>query len=123
MALCPPPFRQQLYHVCGDANGFGGIDEGTLDRLLDPVAGIGAEASVHGRIEALDRTQKPQISFLDEVLETQTLAGIAAGDVHHEPKIGTHHAVARLVIAHLDLVSQFLLFIRAKSAVSLISRR
>ena len=67
-----------------------------LDRLLDPVAGVGAEAGAHGRVEALDRPQQAEIALFDQVLQAEPLAGVAAGDVDHQPQVGPDHAVAGL---------------------------
>ncbi len=105
------PLGQQLDHVGGDADGLGRVDQGPLDRLLDPVAGVGAEARVHRRVEALDGAQQAEVAFLDQVLQAEALAGVAAGDVHHQAQVGAHHAVAGLAVAVLDAVGQLLLFL------------
>jgi len=60
-------------HVGRQADGLGGVDQRPLDRLLDPVAGVGAEARVHRRVERLDRTEQAQVPFGDEVLQAQSL--------------------------------------------------
>src|SRR5262249_45829064 len=82
--------------------------------LLDPVAGVGAEARVHRGIESLDGAEKPQIAFFYEVLQAQSLAGVAAGNVDHEAKVGAHHPVAGFAVAVLDPVGQLLLFVGAQ---------
>ena len=106
----PPPFRQQLDHVRGDANGLGGVDQGALDRLLDPVTGVGAEARVHDGVEAFDGTQQAEIAFLDEVLQAQPLAGVAAGDVDDQTQVGADHPIAGFAVAVLDAVGEVLFF-------------
>ena len=111
LARGPPPLGQQLDHVGGDADGLGGVDQGALDRLLDPVAGVGAEARVHRRVEALDGAQQAEVAFLDEVLQAQALAGVAAGDVDDQAQVGADHAVAGLAVAVLDAVGQLLLLL------------
>ena len=98
-AARPPPLRQQLDHVGGNADGLGRVDQRPLDRLLDPVAGIGGEAGAHGRVEAFHGPQQAQVAFFDQVLQAQALAGVAAGDVHHQAQIGADHAVAGLDVA------------------------
>src|SRR5438445_7747195 len=50
------------------------VDEGTLDRLLDPVAGVGTEARVHARIEAFDGTQEAEVALFNQILQTEALA-------------------------------------------------
>ncbi len=92
----PPPLGQQFHHVGGDADRLGGVDQGPLDRLLDPVAGVGAEASVHRGVEPLDGAQQTEVAFLDEVLQAQPLAGVAAGDVDDQAQVGPDHLVAGL---------------------------
>jgi hypothetical protein len=64
------------------------------DRLLDPVTGVGAEAGIPRRVEALDRPQQSQVAFGDEVLQAQALAGVAAGDVDHQAQVGADQVVA-----------------------------
>ena len=110
----PPPLGQQFDHVGGNADRLGGVDQGPLDRLLDPVAGVGAEARVHVGVEPLDGAQQPQVAFLDQVLQAEPLAGVAAGDVHDQAEVGPHHAVARLAVAVLDPAGQHLLLVRVE---------
>ena len=107
----PPPLREQLDHVGRDADRLGGVDQGPLDRLLDPIAGVGREAGADGRVEALDRPQQAQVPLLDQVLQAQALAGVAAGDVHHQPQVGADHAVAGLDVAVADGDGQFVLVV------------
>ena len=99
----PPPLGQQLDHVRRDADRLGGVHQRPLDALLDPVAGVGAEPRVHRRVEPLDRPQQAEVAFLDQVLQGQPLARVAAGDVHHQPQVGPHHLVAGLGVADRDL--------------------
>ena len=83
--------------------------ERPLDRLLDPVAGVGAEACAHRRIEPLDGAQQAEVSLFDQVLQAQPFAGVAAGDVDHKAQVGAHHAIAGLHVALADGDGQFLL--------------
>src|SRR5262249_36259269 len=101
-------------HVGGDADGLGGVHQGALDRLLDPVTGVGAEPGVHRGVEALDGPQQAQVALLDQGLEGEPFAGVAARDVHHPPQVGTHHAVAGLAVAVLDPVRQRLFLVRVE---------
>ena len=116
-----PPLGQQLDHVGGDADGLGGVDQGALDRLLDPVAGVGAEAGVHRGVEALDGAQQAEVAFLDQVLQAQSLAGVAAGDVDDQAQVGPDHAIAGLAVAVLDAVGKllFLLGVEQRGLVDL----
>ena len=82
-----------------------------LDRLLDPVAGVGREARADGRVEAFDRPQQAQVALLDQVLQAQALAGISAGDVDHQAEVGADHAVAGLRVAAADGHGQFVLVV------------
>ena len=54
----PAPFGKQFNHISGNTDRFGRIYQCPLDRLLDPVAGISAEARVHCRVEAFDSAQQ-----------------------------------------------------------------
>ncbi len=107
----PPPLEQQLDHVRRDADRLGRIHQGPLDRLLDPVAGIGAEPRPDGGVEALDGPEQAEVPFLDQVLEGQSLADIAPGDVDDQAEVGPDHPVARHLVALGDPVSQFLLLV------------
>ena len=108
----PPPLGQQLDHVGGDANGLGRVHQRPLDRLLDPVAGVGAETRVHRRVEPLDGAQQAEVALFDEVLQPQPFAGVAASDVDDESQIGPHHTVACLAVAVFDLVGELLFLFR-----------
>ncbi len=44
------------------------------------------------RVEPLDRLHEADVALLDQVADLQTIAGIAAGDVHHEPKVRKNQA-------------------------------
>ena len=90
----PPPLAKQFDHVGRNADRLGGVDQSPLDRLLDPVAGVGAEPCADGRVEPFDRPQQAEVAFLDQVLQAEPLAGVAAGDVDHQPQVGADHPVA-----------------------------
>ena len=107
----PPPLEEQLDHVGRDPDRLGGVDQGSLDRLLDPVAGIGAEARSHRGIKAFDGPQQAQVPFLDQVLKGQSLAYITSSDIDDQPKIGADHPIAGLIIALGDSMSQSLLLV------------
>ena len=107
----PAPLREQLHHVGGNADRLAGVDQGPLDRLLDPVAGVGAEARADARVEALDGPKEPEVSLLDEVGERQATIGVAAGDVDDEAEIGADHVIAGLGIPLADRHRQFLLLV------------
>ena len=92
----PPPLEEQLDHVGRDPDRLGRVDQSPLDRLLDPVAGIGAEPRAHRGVEPLDGAEQAEVPFLDQVLKRQALADIAAGDVDDQPEVGPDHPVAGL---------------------------
>ena len=85
------------------------IDQCPFDRLLDPVAGVRAEARAHRRIEAFHGTQQAEVAFFDQILQPQPFAGVAAGDIHHQPQVGAHHAIAGFHVALADGDGQLLL--------------
>src|SRR5215213_8014340 len=105
-----PPLREQFDHVRRNADRLTGIDERPLDRLLDPVAGISAETRAHRRVEALDCAEQAEVAFLDEILQREALAGVAAGDVYDEAQVGADHAIAGGQVAFADAGGQLLLF-------------
>ena len=103
--------NKQLDHICRNADRLGRIDQGALDRLLDPVARVGTEASTDRGIKPLDGPEQTEVAFLDQVLKRQSLADIASGDVDDQSKVGPHHPVAGHLVAVGDAVGQLLLFI------------
>ena len=106
-----PPLGKQLDHVCRDADRLARVDQRPLDRLLDPVAGVGTEACAHCRVEAFDRSQEAEVAFFDQVLQAEALARVAAGDVDDEPQVGTHHTVASCRVALADTPGQLFFFV------------
>ena len=107
----PPPLREQLDHVGRNADRLRRVDQGPLDRLLDPIAGIGREPRADGRVEAFHGAEQAQVSLFDEVLQAESLAGIAAGDIDHQPQVGADHAVAGLHVAAADGHGQLVLVV------------
>src|SRR5262249_14344008 len=76
---------------------------------FDPVARVGTEAGSHRRIEALDSSQKSQISLFDQVLQSKAFAGVSASNVDDQPEVGANHSIASLYIAIADGDRKFLL--------------
>ena len=54
------PFRDLLGHVRRDVHRLTGVDEGALDRLLDPPGGVGGESRPPVGIEAFDGFEKAE---------------------------------------------------------------
>jgi hypothetical protein len=105
----PPPLGQQLHHVGRDADRFAGVDQRPLDRLLDPIARIGAEAGADLGVEALHGPQQAKVALLDQVGQRQPAVGVAAGDADHQPQVGPHHVVAGQGVAAGDRLGEPLL--------------
>ncbi len=66
-------------HVGRNPNRLRRVDQRPLDGLLDPVAGVGAEACIHVRIETFDGPQQTEVAFFDQILQRQTFAGVGRG--------------------------------------------
>ena len=79
--------------------------------MFNPIAGIGAEASVHIGVEPFDGTKQSQVALFDQILQGQAFAGVPASDVDDEPQIGAHHAIASGSVALRNAVGEFLLII------------
>ena len=107
----PPPLEEQLDHVGGDPDRLGRVDQRPLDRLLDPVARVGAEPGADRRVEPLDGAEQAEVPLLDQVLERQPLADVAPGDVDDQPEVGPDHPVAGRVVAVGDPVREHLLLV------------
>ena len=117
----PAPLGQQFRHVCRDTDRPRRVDDRPLDALLDPVAGIGAEARVHRRVEPLDGAEQAHIPFGYKVVQRQPLAGITAGDIHDKPQVGANHAIACFHIPREDANGEFTFLDRTqkRSAIDL----
>ena len=74
-------------------------------------------------VEAFDGPQQAEVALFDQVLQAEALAGVAAGDVDHQPQVGADHAVAGAGVAVADGHGQLVLVSADRSEVSLISRR
>ena len=69
-------------------------------------------------VEPLDGAQQAEVAFLDQVLQAQALAGVAAGDVDDQAQVGADHLVAGLAVAVLDAVGQLLLLVGVEQRAS-----
>src|SRR5262249_24486814 len=54
---------------------------------------------------------QPQVPFLDQILERETLADVAPGDIYDQAEIGADHPVARQLVPSRDAVRQFLFLV------------
>src|SRR5205807_5750600 len=88
------------------------VGQGTLDRLLDPPGGVGAELSAFRRIETLDRFHQTDVSFRDQVEQRQAEVRIVMRDLYDQTQIRANHQRARFAIAPLDLRRQGNLLLR-----------
>src|SRR5262249_12428125 len=79
--------------------------------LLDPVAGIGAEAGPDRRVEALHGAEQAEVPLLDEILEREAFPDIAPGDVYDQPEIGPDHPIAGELVPPRDPVGELLLLV------------
>jgi hypothetical protein len=62
------------------ADGGGGVGEGVADRLLDPVAGVGAEPGAEGGVEVLGGADQAEVPLADQVVQGDPPAGVVAGE-------------------------------------------
>jgi len=70
-----------------------------VDLGTDPVDREGHEAYAEVGVEALHGLHEADVAFLHEVADRQTVAGVAARDVHHEAQMRQHQCARRLDIA------------------------
>ena len=88
------------------------VGQGTLDRLLDPPGGVGAELSAFRRIETLDRFHQTDVSFRDQVEQRQAEVRVVMRDLYDQTQIRANHQRARFAVAPLDLRRQGNLLLR-----------
>ncbi len=106
----PTPLAQQFNHISRDADRLCTINQRSLDRLLDPIARIRAEASSNLGIKAFNSAQQPKISLFDQVLQPQPLAGVSPSDIDHQSQVGSDHSIACSHVALCDSLCQFEFF-------------
>ena len=63
---------------------------------------VGGELVAAAMVELVDRTDKAQVAFLDEVEEGEPATHVLLGDRHDEPEIGLDHTVGGALIAGFD---------------------
>src|SRR5690242_14074517 len=79
-----------------------GLTERTPDRLLDPEAGVGAEARIEARVVALRGGDEAEIAFTDEIFGVEAPPPVAARDCDDQPEVGLDEVVACLLIVSGD---------------------
>ncbi|MNR06465.1 hypothetical protein D3C85_1225370 [compost metagenome] len=84
-----------------------------MDFRLDPVHGERHQTHTHFRVEALDRLHQADVAFLDQVSLSQTVAGIATGDMYDKTQVGEHHLPSRpQILLIVETLGQFTLLLR-----------
>ena len=78
------PTRDEFDHVRRDVDRLHRIDQRALDRLLNPPRRVGREASTLRRIETLDRADKPDVAFLDQIRQRKAAVDIVFCDGDHQ---------------------------------------
>ena len=63
------------------------VDNGPLNILPNPPGGVGAEARILIGVEALDGPDQPEVSFVDEVGQTQSFVLVLLGNRNHKPQV------------------------------------
>ena len=79
----------------------------------DPVHRKGHQAHADARVEALDGLHQADIAFLHQVIHGQAIAGVAAGDVHHEAQVRQYEFAGRIEIVVPTEAFRELLFVLA----------
>ena len=72
------------------------------DRLLDPQAGVGAEAGIEARVEPLGGGDESDVAFTDEVFGVESTSGVVACDRDDQAEVGLDQFVACILIAFGD---------------------
>src|SRR5699024_7821519 len=73
------------------ANCLGSVPDPAVNSLTNPPGSVGGELVALGVVEFLDRSDKTQIAFLDEIKEVEFAAVEPFGNRHNQPQIGRHH--------------------------------
>ena len=70
-----------------------------VDLGADPVHGEGNQAHADVRVEALHGLHQADVAFLDQVADRQTIAAVAARDVHDEAQVRQHQLTRGIEVA------------------------
>ena len=108
---CSLPLREQAHHVGRQPDRLAIVHHGPADRLLDPVAGVGAKPGLHHSVEALNGTHQAEVPFLDQVFQAQALAQVSPRNVYHQPQIGLDHVLASVGISRGNPLGQLALLL------------
>ena len=77
------PARNQFHHIGRNVDGLYGVDQGSLDGLLDPPTGVGTESGTLRGVKPFDGLDEADVAFFDEVGERQPAVGVVFGDGDH----------------------------------------
>ena len=104
LTLDADDFIDGLHHMHGDTDGAGLVRDGPGDGLADPPGGVGGKLKAFDIVEFLNRFDKAQIPFLNEVQKQQAASDIAFGDRDHQTQIGFRHAALGFLVALYHLL-------------------
>ena len=91
-----------LEHVGGDADRALLVLHAALDRLADPVGGVGGELEAAAPVVLLGRADQPEDPLLDEVQQRQAVGRVALGDRDDQRQVGGDHPLLGGIVAVLD---------------------
>ena len=98
------------------ADGSALLRESARDRLLDPPRRIRGELEAHLVVELLDRTNEPEVAFLDEVEEGDIRTRVVARDRHDEPKVRLDQLALRGLVPGILAAGELALLRRREQA-------
>ncbi len=105
------PSIHQPNHIAGHMDGSYIRQKRAFDTLLYPPGSISAESGPTVRVKIIDRPDKPEVAFLNEVSNTHTSVGVSLGYADHEAQITAHKLLScdRVVLFN-DQFSEISLF-------------
>ena len=77
-----------------------------MDRLADPVAGIGAEPDAEAGVVLGGGADQPEVALANQVVQLEAAADKPAGDGDDQAEVGAGQAVAGRPVAGGDGVAQ-----------------
>src|SRR5262249_42172654 len=81
-----PPFVQESDRVHRETDHRRRVVKRVTDRLLDPEAGVGAEAGIETGIVPLGGGDQAQVTLADEILKVEAAPAVGSRDRDHQAK-------------------------------------
>src|SRR5437899_11320959 len=98
----------------GQTDGLALISQRTLDGLLDPPRGIGAELPAFRRVKTFHGLHQADVAFGNQIEKRQPEIRVVMRDLYDQAQIRPDHQRSRLSVALLDFRGQLDFLVRSQ---------